>query len=221
MTKAVGYVRVSTVGQADEGVSLAMQEAKIRAWAELNDVELISLHRDEGISGTKDNRPGLQAALETVKRKGCALVAYSMSRISRSTIQMLTLAEEIQKADGDLVSLQERIDTSSPTGKMIFRVMAAMGEFERDVISERTREAMAHMKDQGKRVGSIPYGFELADDGGNLRQEKREQEIIRHVRTLRDEGMSLRAISDELAARGVFSRNGKPFHPQTLSRIAA
>jgi len=221
MGKAVGYIRVSTVSQVDDGVSLEMQEAKIRAWADLNEHDLVEVYVDEGISGGNDNRPGLLAAMEAVKKHKCALVAYSMSRISRSTIHMLTLADEIQKANGDLVTLQERIDTSSPTGKMVFRIMSAMNEFERDVISERTSEAMQHMKSQGKRVGSIPYGYQLSGDGETLSKSEREQEVVKHVRALRRDGYTLRAISDELSKRGVFSRNGKPFHPQTVARIAA
>jgi site-specific DNA recombinase len=219
MQKAVGYLRVSTMGQADDGVSLEMQEAKIHHWAALHDIELLSLHRDEGISGGDTSRPGLMAAMDEVVRNKCALVAYSLSRISRSTIHLLTLAETIAKAGGDLVSLQERIDTGSPAGRVAFRIMSALAEFERDQVAERTREAMRHMKSQGKRVGSIPYGATLADDGETLLPEEREREIVHHVRELRKLGWSLRAISAELVKRGVFSRTGKPFHPQTLSRI--
>jgi len=219
MDKAVGYIRVSTAGQVEDGVSLEMQETKIRAWAELHSVELLEVFVDEGISGANDGRPGLLAAMEAVRENKCALVAYSMSRISRSTIHMLTLAEEIQHAGGDLVTLVERIDTGSPAGRVAFRIMSALNEFERDVISERTTEAMQHMKAQGKRVGSVPYGYET--DGEYLRELEREQQVIQHVRALKAEGFTLRQISDELAARGVFSRNGKPFHPQQVSRIAA
>jgi len=220
MDRAVGYIRVSTAGQVEDGVSIEMQQAKIRAWAELHSVELLDVLIDEGISGATDTRPGLLAAMELVRQTKCALVAYSMSRISRSTIHMLTLAEEIQHAGGDLVTLVERIDTGSPAGRVAFRIMSALNEFERDVISERTRDAMAHLKQQGRRVGSVPYGFFEAD-GGYLRESEREQQVIQHVHALKAEGYTLRQISDELAARGVFSRNGKPFHPQQVSRIAA
>lgn len=219
MQRAVGYLRVSTAGQVDDGVSLDVQESKIRHWAALHDIELISLHRDEGLSGGDTSRPGLAAALDEVIRHKCALVAYSLSRISRSTIHLLTLAETIAKAGGDLVSLQERIDTGSPAGRVAFRIMSALAEFERDQVAERTREAMRHMKAQGRRVGSIPYGATLDDDGETLRPDEREREIVYHVRELRKLGYSLRAISAELARRGAFSRTGKPFHPQTLSRI--
>ena len=221
MPKAIGYVRVSTVGQADDGVSLEMQEAKIRAWADLNDYEVIGIFEDAGISGTDESRPGLESALSAVKEHGCALVSYSISRVSRNSIHLMTLARDIEQMGGDLVSIQEKIDTTSAAGKMVFRMLAVLSEFERDQISERTRAAMQHMKSQGKRVGSIPYGYTLSSDGVSLDESERELEIIREIRALRREGITLRAISDELAKRGVFSRNGKPFHPQTVARIAA
>jgi site-specific DNA recombinase len=220
MEQAIGYVRVSTTGQADDGVSLEMQEAKIRGYCELHGIELLAIHRDEGISGGKvSNRPGLQAALEGVVKHRAALVAYSLSRISRSTIDLLTLAERIQKANGDLVSLRERIDTGSPAGRVAFRIMSALAEFERETVAERTREAMQFKKAQGKRVGSIPYGSNLADDGESLEACEREQAVVKAVMVLRQQGYTLRAISDELARRGTFSRTGKPFHPQTVARI--
>lgn len=219
MVKAVGYIRVSTKGQADDGVSLEMQEAKIRQWAALHDVTVMSFHTDEGLSGGDTSRPGLAAALADVIQHKAALVAYSLSRISRNTIHLLTLADTIAKAGADLVSLQERIDTGSPAGRVAFRIMSALAEFERDQVSERTREAMRHMKAEGKRVGSVPYGYSVADDGATLVPMEQEQAILKHTRELRKLGYSLRQISDELARRGAFSRTGKPFHPQTLSRI--
>ena len=97
MTQATGYVRVSTPGQAVEGVSVEMQEAKIRQWAALNDAELVGLHVDEGLSGKNTVRPGLQEALLEVKKHKGALVVYSLSRLSRSTRDTLELADSSRK----------------------------------------------------------------------------------------------------------------------------
>lgn len=85
MQKAIGYIRVSTQGQADEGVSLEAQRAKIEAWCNLNDAELVAVFEDAGVSGASMNgRDGLHAALKATS-KGMALVCYSISRIARST----------------------------------------------------------------------------------------------------------------------------------------
>lgn len=81
MNKATGYIRVSTQGQADDGVSIEMQEAKLRQWAALNDAELVAVYVDEGLSGKNTARPGLQRALAEVKAHKGALVVYSLSGV--------------------------------------------------------------------------------------------------------------------------------------------
>lgn len=222
MNKATGYIRVSTQGQVDDGVSVELQEAKLRQWAELNDVELVSVHRDEGLSGKNTARPGLQAALADVKAHKGALVVYSLSRLSRSTRDTLAISEQLDKAGADLVVLAEKIDTSTASGRMVFRMLAAMNEFEREQLAERTKHAMQHMKAQGRRVGSIPHGYRLAEDGEHLVADSAEQEVLRLVAELRAQGMSLRDISAELAARGVFNRHGRPYdHKSVRSMVKA
>jgi len=158
MLKAIGYLRVSTQGQVDDGVSLEAQRAKINAWCEVTDYKLVSVFVDEGISGkSTTNRDGLRSALDAVG-KGDALIAYSMSRLTRSTKDMLIMAEGLEKRGVDLVSICEKIDTTSASGRMIFRMLAVLGEFERDLVSERTRSALQYKKAQGERVGNIAYG---------------------------------------------------------------
>src|SRR5689334_17391863 len=105
--KAIGYVRVSSVGQAVEGISLDAQQAKIRAWCEANGYELADVFVDAGISGGRtDNRPGLQNALAAVcKGKGNVLVVYSLSRMARSTKDTITISERLEKAGANLASL--------------------------------------------------------------------------------------------------------------------
>lgn len=172
---------------------------------------------DAGISGTKADRPGLVAALAAVG-KGDALVVYSLSRLSRSTRHMLELSDRLEKVGADLVSISEKIDTTSAAGKMVFRMLAVMAEFERDQISERTTTAMQHKKSKGERVGSIPYGSKLASDGVNLESDEVEQEIIGIVRKLNGDGMSLRKIASKLQQQGFQSRGAK-WHPQTIANI--
>ena len=107
MQKAVGYIRVSTQGQVEEGVSLDAQRAKIEAWCHLNDAELAAVFTDAGLSGASmGRREGLQAALKATG-KGMVLVAYSISRLARSTRDMLEIAEQLERKGADLVSLTE------------------------------------------------------------------------------------------------------------------
>ena len=220
--RAVSYIRVSTGEQAQDGVSLEMQRAKVRAWASLNDAQLVAEYADEGLSGKRADRPGLVAAIAHAKREGAALVVYSLSRLSRSTLDTLQLTADLERAGCDLVSLSEKLDTSTPAGRVVFRVLAVLGEFEREQVAERTRGAILHLKAKGQRYGSIPHGFR--DEGGQLVKDAREAEVVRLVQSLRERGLSLRKISDELAARGAFNREGRPFNHNSINsmlRLAA
>ena len=221
MATAIGYIRVSTEAQAQDGVSLDMQRAKIEAWAMLNDYELKAVHVDAGISGkSAANRPALQTALADC-RKGSALVVYSLSRLARSTKDTIEISERLAKSGADLVSLSEKIDTTSAAGKMVFRMLAVLAEFERDQISERTASAMQHKKGKQELVGAIPYGFDLAADGVNLIPNAIEQDVIQQARDLHTGGMSLRKIAAELHRRGLNARNGALFQATQIQRMVA
>lgn len=151
--KVIGYIRVSTEDQARKGVSLEMQRDRIHKWADLNEGEVIAVYEDAGISGMDMERPGLESALNAAN-KGVALVTYSISRLARSTIGVLEIAKRLEYQGADLVSLSEKIDTTSAAGRMMFRMLAVLAEFERDQISERTKNALAKLKANGKKLGS-------------------------------------------------------------------
>jgi DNA invertase Pin-like site-specific DNA recombinase len=220
MRKAYGYVRVSTEAQALEGVSLEAQRAKLRAWCEFNDCEIVDVFTDAGLSGGRaDNRPALQAALDAVCKSGGVLVVYSLSRLARSTRDTITISERLAKAGADLVSVSEKIDTTSAAGKMMFRLMAVLAEFERDTIAERTKLGMEHKKSKGERVGAVPYGFCLGDDAVKLVTVEDEQVVIRRVVALHAQGVSLRGICAELELSRTPAKNGTRWHPKVLKGI--
>ena len=220
--KAVGYIRVSTADQADNGVSLDAQRARIEAWATANGCELVGVHVDTGLSGKRsDNRPALQAALAEVTACSGVLVAYSLSRLSRSVADTLAISERLQAAGAELVSLTEKLDTSSAGGKMLFTLLSAFAQFERDLTSERTAAALQHKKQQGQRVGQIPFGYALADDGVSLVEVPHQQRAITLIDKLRSAGMTLQAICDELETAGILTAKGKTrWTPKTVARIA-
>ncbi len=221
MASVIGYLRVSTTGQADDGVSLDAQRARVEAYCLANDVELAETFVDAGVSGKRaDNRPELQKALDLACRDGAVLVVYSLSRLARSTRDTIEIAERLDTAGADLVSLSEKIDTTSAAGKMVFRMLAVMAEFERDLVSERTTLAMSHKRNKGERVGSVPYGFDLAADGVNLTENPKEQAALKIIDELRTAGMSLRTIASELNKRNITTKGGKKaWSHTTVQRI--
>lgn len=219
--KAVGYSRVSTADQAREGISLEIQETRFRAWCEAGDCEPLAFFQDAGLSGSRaDNRPGLQAAIKAARKNKAALVVYSLSRLARSTRDAILIAEDLHRAGADLVSLTEKIDTTSPTGKAFFTIMAAMAQLERDQIAERTTAAMAHLRKQGRRIsGKIPFGFDLSSDGENLTPNHLELDAVDLMKSLRDDGQSLRAIASELERRGIHAKYSDHWSAQVVRGI--
>lgn len=208
--KCFAYIRVSTAGQATDGVSMDAQRERIEAWCAGNGCTLARAYVDAGLSGKRaDNRPELQKALDaTCKAKG-ALIVYSLSRLARSTKDTLAIAERLDKSGADLVSLSEKIDTTSAAGKMLFRLLAVLAEFERDLVAERTRTAMAYKRANGERVGAIPFGYDLGADGTTLTHNPTEQRALRKIRDMRHRGATLQRIADVLTRAGVRTKTGK------------
>jgi len=163
--KVVGYVRVSTDEQVRAGVSLEAQKAKILSWSTALDYKTICIEEDAGISGKNIRaREGLQRALNKACAEKAILVVYSLSRLSRSTKDTLSVAEMLDAAGADLVSLSERIDTTTAAGKMVFRMLAVLNEFERDQISERTSAILQHKKSKLEAYSPTPYGKNCFED---------------------------------------------------------
>ncbi|MCD4707357.1 MAG: recombinase family protein [Candidatus Sabulitectum sp.] len=217
-TKAVGYVRVSTDEQARNGQSLQAQKASIREWADKAHTQLLRIFEDAGISGAKlRQRPALLDALKVSCEQKAVLIVYSLSRLSRSTKDTLQIAEKLDKAGADLVSLSEKIDTTSASGKMLFRLMAVLNEFERDQISERTSVALQHMKAKGLVYSPIPFGYKR--DGDRLIPVVEELQALEMMKHFRTQGKSYAWIAKHLIEESVPTKNGGKWYPATVRRM--
>lgn len=218
MKTAIGYIRVSTEEQATEGVSLDAQREKIGAYCQLHEIELLEVFADEGRSGKRaDNRPGLSSALDAACRFKSVLVVHNLSRLARNTLDAISISVRLEKSRADLASITEKIDTTSSMGRFFFRLMASLGELERDQISDRTRSAMGFKRTRSERISRfIPFGFDLDDDGIRLVENPSEQIVIEMVKNWRDEGWSFRRIADELERRGVPSKRAGRWHAKVV-----
>lgn len=219
--KAVIYCRVSTDMQAEKGSSLADQEARGRQWCEMNGYEVIGVKIDAGISGYRsDNRPGFQEALDLTCKHKAALIVYSLSRFSRSVKDTAIIADRLDKAGADLVSLSEKIDSSGAAGRMIFRLLAVLNEFERDLISERVSATMSHLRRNNKRISRrVPFGYHLCEDGKNLIEDENEQEAIKLMVDLRASGVKYIDICREMANKGISPKMADKWTPKTIRGI--
>ena len=210
------YGRVSTAQQALDGISLAAQRDRLNAWASAHAYRVIAHESDAGISGKRaDNRPGVQAAITLACEHKAALVVYSLSRLGRSTQDILAIADRLDRAGADLVSVSESIDTTNAAGKMVFRLLAVLAEFERDLASERTRAALAHKRRRGEKTGGrVPFGYRVRD--GLLVPIPEQQEAIRIGLDLYRRGRSYRAIARHWHQHGYTER---PLNHKTIAAV--
>src|SRR5262245_24601632 len=165
ITHAVLYIRVSTQEQAREGLALAAQEAKLRAYCDLRGLRVVEVVVDAGVRGWKpiSSRVGGQRILDLVKHGAVAhVVTYKLDRLFRDCADCLTVtAAWDKKAIAlHLVDLGgQTLDTSSAMGRFFLTVMAGAAELERNLISERVSEVMGYVKSQGRKTGGdVPYG---------------------------------------------------------------
>jgi site-specific DNA recombinase len=218
MTKAIGYIRVSTEMQVNEGVSLDAQSAKIRAYCELNDLELIEIVCDAGKSAKTTNRDGLQKCLSMIATgEASALVVYKLDRLSRKVLDTLNLISEIESHGASLHSISEKLDTSSALGKFFVNMTAALAQLERDQISERVTMAMAHKKDEGQHCGAAPFGFEMVDK--ELQRVESQHNAIAIITEMRAKGAALRTIADHLNGEGIPTQRGGNWQASTINNI--
>ena len=174
--RVIGYVRVSTDKQADHGVSLEAQEAKIRAMAVVQGAEIIELIVDGGESAKNLNRPGMERLLALVDQgKVQTVIIAKLDRLTRSVKDLAELLERFQRRGVSLVSVAESLDTGSAAGRLVINIMTAVSQWEREAIGERTRDAMQHKRSNGRCVGNLAYGYRLSADGEHVEPEPSEQ----------------------------------------------
>jgi DNA invertase Pin-like site-specific DNA recombinase len=225
-SEAALYLRVSTQEQAREGISLAAQEAKLRAYCELRGLRVVEIVTDAGVSGGKPmhSRTGGQRILDLVKRGTVAhVVTYKLDRLFRDCADCLavTAAWDKKAIALHLVDLGgQTLDTSSAMGRFFLTVMAGAAELERNLISERVSEVMGYVKSQGRKTGGdVPYGYAVAMDGKTLVPHEGEQALVEAIRDARQRGLSQRAVVVELAQRGFLTRRGTVLGLRQVQRI--
>jgi DNA invertase Pin-like site-specific DNA recombinase len=206
---ALAYTRVSTLDQAENGVSLDAQEAMLREHAKVQgwDIEVL---REEGKSAKSlKGRPILLGALARLDRSEAdILLAVRLDRLSRSLIDFASLYERSDKKGWSIVLPASAIDTSAsagPAGKFSAQIQAAAAELERGLISVRTREALAQRKAEGKRLGRAVLEEFLP--------------TYQRVLDMHAEGLSLNAIARTLNDEGVPTAKGKSWYASTVRTI--
>jgi site-specific DNA recombinase len=205
------YSRVSTSDQSERGVSLDSQEAKLRAFAQLHEFYVVDSIVDAGESAKSLDRPGLQCALGLLRNNEAdGLIVAKLDRLTRSISDLQYLIDNYfcEKANKELFSVADSIDTRSAGGRLVLNMLSSLSQWERESVSERTREALRHKIASGQRCGKLRFGYDLADDGKMLVPNSRELAAIALMLSLRESGYSLRRIAAELTARQIPTKEG-------------
>jgi DNA invertase Pin-like site-specific DNA recombinase len=192
--RAAIYARVSTIGQ---GQSPEMQLRELREYCERRGWEIAGEYVDAGVSGAKDSRPELNRLISDAhRRRFDAVVVWRFDRFARSVSHLLRALETFNSLGIAFVSLSEQIDTSTPTGKMIFTVLGAVAELERSLIAERVRAGLRNARAKGKRLGRPPVNL----DYSQVAQMRTEDCSIREIAEAL--GVSRSLVHKTLANRG-------------------
>lgn len=218
---AVIYARFSPRPNADECDSVEKQIARCRAYCVASDYRILVIYADKDMSGGRaDNRPGLQEALRVSCAMKAVLVTYSLDRLARNTVDALDISKRLSKAGANWASVQERIDTSTPMGRFVFTLFAALAELQREQTAERTSKAMQTHQKNGRRMSErLPYGFCLdPDDPTHMLPDENEQRIIERICNLYSTGHRLREIGRILDDTGDECRGG-PWYHTTIRRV--
>jgi len=186
--RAAIYARVSTTDQHPE-----VQLDPLREYAEARGFEIVEEHVDHGVSGAKGSRPALDEMMAAARRRDVdVIVLAKLDRLARSVQHLVELSLELKALGVDLVVRDQAIDTSTPTGRLLFHVLSSIAEFERDLIRERINAGLDLARKRGKRFGRPP-----------VTDRKQRARIAR----LRASGHSIRAIAEQVGVgRGTVER---------------
>ena len=215
------YTRVSTDNQAEvEFNSCEAQEAKIKSFiTSQEDMEVFKVYSDPGFTGANLDRPAFQELLEDVRQKQINLViAYKIDRLTRSPKDFYNLIEVFDKYGVNFISVTERFDTSTPSGRLLRNIMLTFAQFERELTSERTKDKMIQRFNKGMWNGGIsPFGYK--DENKRLVIDIKESGIVKNIYESYINSRSLAKVCENLKHNSITYRNGRLFSNTTIAYI--
>lgn len=205
---AVAYLRVSTNEQADSGLGLDAQRRTIEDHASARGITIVEWFTDAGVSGgmMPSKRPAMREALVALAdRRASVLLAAKLDRVSRSIKDALDLDHLATKQGWSVTTADMMMDTATPAGRAAMNMLLVFAQFERDMIAQRTRDALAEKKAQGIQLG---------------KPSRLPAEVVERICREAYDGASLRTIASDLMADGVPTGSGSAtWHPAQVRRV--
>ena len=207
---AVGYVRVSTTMQADDGLSLEAQRAAIVSYCSSHDLQLLRTYQDVE-SGAKSDRAGLRDALAS---RASVFVVIKFDRISRSLKHFCQLYEDYFAHSMELVAIREAIKLDSALGRALVSILLVFAQMEREATGERTREAIQHINSMGYFFGKVPFGKRAVPASDNPRYrilvpDEEEQKVLAQIKSLFDSGLKASQVAAIMNKQKIAPPQGK------------
>lgn len=223
--RLLAYTRVSTDRQAEEGYGLDVQEQSVRRWARAQGHRLVRVIREEGVSGTMADRPGLTEMFAALKAgEAVGVVVPRLDRLARDLVVQESLLAELWRggwsAHSALASEAHYLtdDGDDPSRTLIRHVLGAVAQHERSTIKLRLAAGRRRKGDTGGYAyGAPPLGFRA--EGGALVPDEREAAVLARMRELRAAGASLRQIGATLTQEGHHPKRGSVWHPASIARV--
>jgi DNA invertase Pin-like site-specific DNA recombinase len=219
----IGYVRVSTQEQADSGLSIAAQNLRLAQFAEFKGLKLVDVVHDENVSASIPlaDRPGGAQLLARTRDGALGVAAVKLDRLFRDALDCLATIKVWNAQGVGLHLLDLGVDTTTAQGKAFLTNAAAYAELERNLIAERTREALKQVRAQGGVLGGDGFGWRRADatDASGRRVIElvpEEFSTLVECRTLRDMGWTLQRIADKFNGEGRRTKRGGKWYPSTV-----
>ncbi|AXF86684.1 DNA-invertase hin [Ephemeroptericola cinctiostellae] len=203
MYEDILYTRVSGHFQATQGVSLEQQDLHLKEWSVRNGGHVTGFFEERGKSGRSiKGRVQLIAALALLKPKSRFIVS-KLSRLGRNVKEVLQIAETIKCAGASLIIVDQTIDTSTAIGQLFFTMLAAVAQFESDMLAEQINQMVTHQRSKGKVWGGTPFGWQRQSDKSLVPNEA-ERALWLEVKRLKNAGHSNKQIEADFKRRGHF-----------------
>ncbi len=215
MTSVIGYIRVSSDGQASDGQGLEIQRDEIEKYCTRSGIELVHIFEDVQSGESADKRKGLQAALKMLEVDSVsALVVHKQDRFTRSVYDAEAIKRQIKAMGKKLIFTSDPIDLSSDDGEMMFQFKAVFAEYERKQINRRCKAGQARKAAMGGYAGGPPpFGYDVAN--GELVRNEHQLKILEIMQELKGYGYKYEYISDYLNSSGSTTKRGLKWTPHS------
>ena len=219
MKKVIGYIRVSTEYQKLKENSINNQIQSINKYCDNDDMCLIDIFEDNGVSGMNSDRSGLNQLFDKVKKDNIDIViVYSLSRLGRKLKDVIGFVEMLDKHNVQFISLKENFNNNDIVGKLMFNILGSINEFEVNLLSQRISDVKQYKKSV-REVYSGKICFGLKRNGKKLIDNDTEMKTLKLIHKLRNDKMSYFKISDYLNERNILSKENKQWYGNSVRSV--